>query len=172
MARSLSLVLLIVASAQLTAAFAPASSLPLVQSRGRTMALRPSMALESSAAPAAASIMTKAAAAAPLAAAQASMLVRPPEAALAASGCSWQSPSGWLPTEGNLWFLCERVACWGGEDQTVRRPRRACVRMGCAPPLKKCADDEQVADIFDDIGTTNIIYVCDSPSSSTHLRSP
>jgi hypothetical protein len=109
MARSLSLVLLFVASAQLTAAFAPASSLPLVQSRGRTMALRPSMALESSAAPAAASIMTKAAAAAPLAAAQASMLVRAPEAALAGSACSRQSPSGWLPMMSNLWFLCARV---------------------------------------------------------------
>ena len=81
MARHLPLALLLVASAQLTAAFAPASSLPLVQGRGRAMALRPSMALQSAAAPTAAAVASKAAAAAPLAAAQASMLVRAPAAA-------------------------------------------------------------------------------------------
>ena len=40
----------------------------------------------------------------------------------------------------------------------------------CSPPLKTCANDEQVADIFDDIGTTNIIYVCDPPSRTCVLR--
>ena len=76
MSRQLAVVLLLVASAQLTSAFAPGAALPLVQSRGRAMALRPAMMLPGVAAPPAAGLIAKASAAAPLAAAQASILVR------------------------------------------------------------------------------------------------
>ena len=76
MSRQLAVVLLLVASAQLTSAFAPGAALPLAQSRGRAMTLRPAMMLPGAAAPPSAGLIAKASVAAPLAAAQASILVR------------------------------------------------------------------------------------------------
>jgi hypothetical protein len=78
-----------------------------------------------------------------------------------------------LSPEGGQPLVLVRSRRLLGRRRPYRPPSAYCVCAHgvCAPPLKTCADDEQVADIFDDIGTTNIIYVCDPPSSSTHLRS-